>query len=99
VRAFLTEHGLESCFRAVYGLDTPGSKVEKILMAKDQLAPENPVIFMVGDSLSDIRAAREAGVRSVAVGWGHQSVKRLAAAVPDHVVRSPEELIELVQSP
>lgn len=99
VRAFLREHGLESCFRAVYGLDTPGSKVEKILMAKSQLALENPLIFMVGDSLSDIRAASEAGVRSIAVGWGHQSMKRLAGAAPDYVVRSPEELIEIAQNP
>ena len=40
VRVFLEEHGLDGCFRAVYGLDMPGSKVEKILMAKNQFAAE-----------------------------------------------------------
>ena len=34
VRAFLEEHGLEDCVRAVYGVDMPGSKAEKILLAK-----------------------------------------------------------------
>jgi phosphoglycolate phosphatase len=99
VRAFLEEHGLEGCFRAVYGLDMPGSKVEKILMAKSHSSAEGDMVFMVGDSLSDVRAAKEAGVRSIAVSWGHQSVGRLVGAVPDHVVRSPEELIEITQRP
>lgn len=97
VRAFLDEHGLEGCFRAVYGLDMPGSKLEKILMAKDHFAADGEVVFMVGDSLSDIRAAKQGGVKSIAVGWGHQSVARLVGTVPDHVVRLPEELIEITQ--
>ena len=97
VRAFLEEHGLEGCFRAVYGLDMRASKVEKILMAKSHCAAEGEMVFMVGDSLSDVRAAKEAGVESIAVSWGHQSVGRLVGAVPDHVVSLPEELIQITQ--
>ena len=97
VRAFLREHGLEPCFRAVYGVDMPGSKVEKILIAQRQFASKGDAVFMVGDSLSDIRAAREAGVKSIAVGWGHQSLDRLVDAAPDCIVRFPDELIEIVQ--
>jgi phosphoglycolate phosphatase-like HAD superfamily hydrolase len=52
-------------------------------------------VFMVGDSLSDIRAAKEAGIQSVAVAWGHQSLSRLMNGEPDHVVHSPQELLEL----
>jgi phosphoglycolate phosphatase len=95
VRASLAEHGLAGCVRAVYGLDMPGSKVEKILMAKSRFAAEGEAVFMVGDSLSDVRAAREAGVKSIAVSWGHQSAERLAGALPDHVARFPEELIDI----
>jgi phosphoglycolate phosphatase len=98
VQAFLEEHRLEGCVRAVYGMDIPGSKVEKILMAKSQYAAEGEAVFMVGDSLSDVREAREAGVKSIAVSWGHQSVGRLVGAMPDHIVRLPEELIEITQS-
>ena len=76
VRAFLKEHGLEDCFRAVYGVDMPGSKAEKISMAKRQFAAEAGTVFMVGDSLSDVQAARAAGVKSIAVGWGHQSLAK-----------------------
>ena len=98
VRVFLEDHGLEGCVRAVYGVDMPGSKVEKILMAKSQFAAEGEAVFMVGDSLSDVRDAREAGVKSIAVSWGHQNLGRLVGAVPDHVVRLAEELIEITKS-
>jgi phosphoglycolate phosphatase len=98
VRAFLEFHGLEGCVRAVYGVDAPGSKVEKILMAKSQFAAEDEKVFMVGDSVSDVRAARQAGVKSIAVSWGHQSVGKLVGAEPDHVIGFPEELIEITKS-
>jgi len=98
VRAFLEEHVLGGCFRAVFGVDMPGSKAEKILMAKSQFAAGGAAVFMVGDSVSDVREAREAGVKSIAVSWGHQSVERLIGAVPDHVVRLPEELIDITKS-
>ena len=97
VWAFLKEHALEGCVRAVYGVDMPGSKVEKILMAKSQFAADGDPVFMVGDSLSDIRAARQAGVKSIAVSWGHQSVGKLLEAMPDYVVHVPEKLIEVTK--
>jgi phosphoglycolate phosphatase len=99
VRLFLEQHGLEKCFCAVYGVDRPGSKMEKILMAKTQFAAEGEAVFMVGDSLSDVRAAREAGVISIVVAWGHQSLGKLVGAAPDHVVRSPGELIGIINAP
>jgi phosphoglycolate phosphatase len=98
VRSFLKAHGLEGCVQAVYGVDMPGSKVEKILLAKSQFTAEAGSVFMVGDSLSDIRAAREAGVKSIGVSWGHQSLERLAAAVPDAMIHLPKDLIEITNS-
>ena len=97
VRTFLKEHGLEECFRAVYGVDMPGSKAEKILMAKSQFVAAAETVFMVGDSLSDIQAAREAGVKSIVVSWGHQRLSRLVGAGPDAIVRYPKELIEITE--
>jgi AHBA synthesis associated protein len=51
---------------------------------------------MVGDSASDIRAAKEAGVKSIAVGWGHQSAETLLRARPDILTHSPSELREAI---
>ncbi len=48
----------------------------------------------VGDSPFDIRAAKGAGVHSIAVTWGRiHSRERLEAEEPDAVVETPEELL------
>ena len=92
VNLFLVKHGLEDCFRVIHGVDTPGTKAEKISLAKKQFAAKNKPVFMIGDSLSDIRAAREASVISIAVAWGHQTLERLQSENPDVVVHTPLEL-------
>jgi phosphoglycolate phosphatase len=98
VHAFLVEHGLDECIQAVYGVDIPGSKAQKISLARDQFAADakRESVFMIGDSLSDIRAAKEASVTSVAVTWGHQGLEHLLRGDPDYVVRFPHDLIEVV---
>lgn len=99
VHVFLAEHGLSGCIHAIYGVDSPGSKAEKISFARNVYSsgttPDS--IFMVGDSLSDIRAAKEAAVTSIAVTWGHQSVDYLLSGDPDYVVNLPHDLIEIIE--
>ena len=99
VNAFLVQHGLDECIHAVYGVDVPGSKAQKISIARNLFSadgkPES--VFMIGDSLSDIMAAKEASATSVAVTWGHQSLERLLRGDPDYLVRFPHELIEVIE--
>lgn len=96
VRFFLAEHSLDRHVRAIFGVDLPGSKPEKISSAKRLFAADDGNVFMVGDSLSDIRAAKVTSVKSIAVSWGHQSAERLICAEPDFLVHSPRELLELI---
>jgi phosphoglycolate phosphatase len=99
VNAFLARHSLDSFIHAVYGVDSPGSKVQKIAMARERLLEnrEQEAVFMVGDSLSDVLAAKEASVTSVAVSWGHQSLENLLRGHPDYVASSPQDLIGIVE--
>jgi phosphoglycolate phosphatase len=99
VNAFLVRHGLASHIHAVYGVDSPGSKAEKIAMVRNRLLENGrqESVFMVGDSLSDVLAAKEAAVTSIAVTWGHQSLEFLLRGDPDYVIRSPGHLIEIVE--
>jgi phosphoglycolate phosphatase len=99
VNAFLVKHGLDGLIHAVYGVDTPGSKAQKIAMARNQLLEnrKQESVFMVGDSLSDVLAAKEASVTSIAVTWGHQSLENLLRAKPDFVVNSPHDLIDVIE--
>jgi len=95
VNAFLKEHALADCFRAIYGVDQPGTKAEKISHARDQFTAAGETVFMIGDAASDIHAAREASAKSIGVGWGHQSVEMLIRAKADYIVNSPRELLDL----
>jgi phosphoglycolate phosphatase len=99
VHAFLVKHGLDSFIHAVYGVDTHGSKAQKISKARSRLLEKEKqeAVFMIGDSLSDVRAAKEAGVTSVAVTWGHQNLETLQRGNPDYVVHSPNSLIEIIE--
>ena len=99
VNAFLIRHGLDSLIQSVYGVDTPGSKAEKILMAQNHFFEDQRQgpVFMVGDSLSDVLAAKEASATSIAVTWGHQSLEILLHGHPDYVISSPDQLMEIVE--
>lgn len=99
VRGFLDHHGLTSCFELIVGADVPGSKPEKIKTALRKLGVSEEYVYMIGDAVSDVRAARQAGVKSIAVTWGHQSQAKLSSAHPDYLVRSPVELEELFRKP
>jgi phosphoglycolate phosphatase-like HAD superfamily hydrolase len=45
-----------------------------------------------------MRAAREAGVKSVAVSWGHQSLHMLVGGRPNAIVHSPAELYAILEA-
>jgi len=95
VENFLIENGIRQYVSAVFAVDQPGSKVEKIQKAKSQLAAAKDSVYYVGDAMSDIYAARQASVKSVAVSWGHQSIGKLVNAQPDYVIQSPKGLIDV----
>ena len=98
VKAFLAQHKLEECIRVIYGLDQPGTKAEKISRARNQYTAAGEAVFMIGDAVSDILAAKQASAKSIAVSWGHQSLDRLVDAGPDHVVNSIGELSRLLEA-
>lgn len=98
VSAFLFHHGLLDFFRMVYGVDMPGSKARKIQMAQNRFESGSETVYFVGDSLSDMRAAREAGVKGIAVSWGHQSQHVLVGGRPDVIVHSPAELYAILEA-
>ena len=97
VHAFLAKHGLDSLVHAVYGVDTPGSKAQKISIARERFVENEEAVFMIGDALSDVRAAKEAGVSSIVVTWGHQSLETLLRGEPEYVVNSPRELLQSIE--
>ena len=97
VENFLIENGIRKCISVIFALDQPGSKSEKILKAINQLSADMEDVYYVGDSVSDIHAARVVFVKSIAVSWGHQSVGKLVNAEPGYIVHSPLELLKVIE--
>ena len=97
VRTFLTYHKLHDRFDAVFGVELPGSKTEKIIAANNRFGITEGSTWYVGDALSDIRAAREAGVSIIAVAWGHQRLDILTRGQPDMLIHKPKDLLKALK--
>jgi phosphoglycolate phosphatase len=95
VHSFLDHHGLAPFIDVVLTANDPGSRAEKIVQVAERLNQPGAEVYVIGDAVSDIRAARQASVKSIAVTWGHQSRERLEALGPDQVVHSPGQLLAL----
>ena len=97
VRSFLERYNLLERFGLILCVDDPGIRVEKIRSVIKELGVQNAQVYLVGDAVSDIYAAREVGVKSIAVSWGHQSREKLATARPDFIVDSPGGLLSVLE--
>lgn len=54
-------------------------------------------VWMVGDELRDIEAAKKAGVKSIAVTWGLQHPDTLRAAAPTYVADKPSDISKQIK--
>ena len=95
VRLMLARFGFEPYFDDVLGADFNFSKVEKILYAKGHYGMDARRTAYICDTAGDIREAREAGVKTVAVTWGWHPRERLERARPDAIVEKPGDLLTL----
>ncbi len=70
---------------------------EPLLLAAERMGADPAETAYVGDSPFDVRAAKAAGMRAVAVTWGriHDRAK-LEAEEPDAIVDTAEELLDVL---
>jgi phosphoglycolate phosphatase-like HAD superfamily hydrolase len=66
------------------------------LLKKNKLDPQN--VFYIGDETRDMEAAKEVGVKTVAVTWGFNSEKALLERQPDYLIRQPRDLVALLDN-
>jgi phosphoglycolate phosphatase len=93
VKHVLLNNGV-NCFEDVLGAEKEKSKVKKIrrTMARYAGLPA----YYIGDTKGDMIEGRKAGAITVAALWGWHAVKKLEEGSPDHFVRSPEALLDLL---
>ena len=64
------------------------------LLSKHKYKAEN--VWMIGDEIRDIEAAKRAGVKSAAVTWGLQDAALLKTANPDLIATNPSDLLAII---
>lgn len=96
IRSVLKASDADRHFARIVGGDTPGSKAEKISeLVADKTAERH---VMVGDAVSDILAARAAGIGAIGVCWGWQASSQLLAHDPDAIAQTPQDLAQVCRS-
>ena len=68
-----------------------------LLYAAEQLGVATADSLMIGDSKSDVKAARAAGFKIIAVSYGYNHGEDIRDYQPDAVIDSFQELTTLIQ--
>jgi phosphoglycolate phosphatase len=95
IRLMLGKYGFSPYFDDILAADFAFSKIEKIRHAMDRYGTSGNHCLYVCDTAGDVREAREAGVKTVAVTWGWHPRSRLEKALPDVIVDDPKKLLGL----
>lgn len=93
--------GLLAFFELVLGGDSVPRKKpapDPILKAAEALGVRPAECAVVGDTENDVRAAKQAGARSIGVTWGYGTRASLEAAGVDHLIETPEALPPLLRA-
>lgn len=99
VELFLKVHGLSHYFEFISSTSKLSGKHKHLrAIARTFSVPTSHLLY-IGDEIRDIKAAKKAGTRSVAVTWGFNSPQSLSNEHPDHLVNTPAELLNLALPP
>jgi phosphoglycolate phosphatase len=96
VRRILARSSLADCVSLIYGGTQPGSKAEKISLAREEFGAAPDDTYMIGDTVSDMRYGKAAGVKTIAVTWGFHARDLLLRESPDHLADSPDDLLTIL---
>ena len=97
VASALEEFGLGAAIAAVTGGESGTTKAVRIARLREAHAAARESTCMIGDTAGDIRAGKEAGVRTAAVTWGFQPRDLLARESPDFILDGPDDLRSMVR--
>jgi phosphoglycolate phosphatase len=99
--SLLKAAGLFNYFAVVVGGDSLSKKKPNpapIIYAIKKLGAKKKYTSMIGDSLTDLNAAKNAGVQSICVSYGYSGGIDLSTHNPDRIINSMEELPKVIMS-
>ena len=90
----MKDFGLENIFDdLLVGIHDKGEFIEELLI-KNNFKPAET--FLIGDTEHELRVAKKAGVKTIAVTWGFDEEEKLKAMKPDYVAHNIKELEEIL---
>lgn len=93
IETFLGKYHVDQYFSGIYGNVSLLGKAKTLKKLQRQHALTSGECIFVGDEVRDIEAARKAGMKCMAVGWGFNAPETLSAHHPAMLARSPGDLI------
>jgi phosphoglycolate phosphatase len=92
IQLFLKRYELEKYFVRTQGSASFFGKTQALrtILRRNKLDPRQS--FYVGDEARDLYAARRSNIRGVAVAWGYNNLKTLAAEKPFAAAKTPADL-------
>lgn len=102
IKSGLQEYGIESHFKSVIAQPDkdenlkPDPKTLQNCMEKLNVVPGQTLY--IGDQPSDIKTAKFAEAKSMAVTWGYCNKERLKKKNPDYIVSKPKEITQIVKN-
>ncbi|MCX7667670.1 MAG: HAD family hydrolase [Atribacterota bacterium] len=75
----------------------PKPAPDALLLAIEKLAVAREQAIFVGESIYDIKAAKNAGIRFAFAQWGAISPHEVLNLNPDYVLKTPLDLVQLVK--
>jgi phosphoglycolate phosphatase len=96
IQEALRLYNFNGIFQEILGSDFMFSKKEKILYAAKKYQTTLQDIYYIGDTTGDIKEGKQARIKTVGITWGWHSREKMAAAKPDYLFDTPQELLQLV---
>lgn len=95
INLILSKYNFDRYFQDILGYEFMFSKSEKIIHTMEALSIGNNRTYYIGDTAGDIKEAKKAKVKTVAVTWGWHSKEKLESTEPDYIIDTPGELLEI----
>ena len=94
----LKKHNLNNIFDVTLTMDEAKAKPDPdmAIQAMSMLNIEKKSTIIVGDTINDIGLGVNAGINSIGVAWGYNSVEMLRNEGADFIIKDSEELFDTI---
>ncbi|MGQ9474272.1 MAG: HAD family hydrolase, partial [Candidatus Caldatribacteriaceae bacterium] len=74
----------------------PKPAPDSLLVASEKLAVAKEQVIFVGESIYDIQAAKNAGIRFAFAQWGALYPQEILSLNPDYILEKPPDLLKIL---